>query len=127
TADTAPGFHYAYDCNNVDLSGSTYASTPASTAPTSSTYVYASAHHTVKARIIDKDGGFSQYTTPVHVNNVAPTADLSASSPINRSEERRVGKASQPHPSHAHTADSGHNAYECKTGDHQGATYAHPA
>src|SRR5439155_7496440 len=29
--------------------------------------------HTVKGRIIDKDGGFSEYTASVHVNNVNPS------------------------------------------------------
>src|SRR2546429_7649231 len=82
-ADTAAGFHYAYDCNNGDLSGATYANTAGSSASTTCSYDDGPSDHTVKARIIDKDGGFSQYTTPVHVNNVAPTADLSASSPIN--------------------------------------------
>ena len=31
------------------------------------------ATRTVRARIIDKDGGFTEYTTTITVNNVAPS------------------------------------------------------
>ncbi len=71
SADTNTGFHYAFSCTNGDLSGSTYAdsSTDASTSCT----FYDNGTYTVKGRIIDKDGGFTEYTTAVVVNNVVPT------------------------------------------------------
>src|SRR5207249_3318925 len=75
-ADTTAGFHYAFSCSNGDLSGSTYAGsgTAASTQCTfadNGTYV-------VKGRIIDKDGGATDYTTSVVVNNVKPTVTAPA-------------------------------------------------
>src|SRR2546429_7224216 len=99
-ADTAAGFHYAYDCNNGDLSGATYANTAGSSASTTCSYDDGPSDHTVKARIIDKDGGFSQYTTPVHVNNVAPTANPSASNPNHKRSSQTVSPTThlnQPH------------------------------
>src|SRR2546429_4176462 len=67
TADTNAGFHYAYSCSNGDLSGATYANTAGSTSSTQCTYNDGVSNHTVKARIIDKDNGFTEYTTVVHV------------------------------------------------------------
>jgi hypothetical protein len=43
--------------------------------------------YTVKARIIDDGDGFTEYTTVVTVNNVAPTATL---------VERRPGERGEP-------------------------------
>ena len=80
---TAAGFHYAYSCSNGDLSGATYANTAGSTASTTCTYDDGPSTRTVKARIIDKDDGFSEYTTVVTVDNVAPTASLSNNGPVN--------------------------------------------
>ena len=36
---------------------------------------------TFRARVIDKDGGYNEYTTAVTVNNVAPTLAFSGSNP----------------------------------------------
>jgi large repetitive protein len=69
--DTTAGFRYAYSCTNGDLSGATYAGTAGSTASTACTFGD-NGSYTVKARIIDKDNGFSEYTTTVVVNNAAP-------------------------------------------------------
>src|SRR5204862_903851 len=71
SADTAAGFHYAFSCTNGDLSGSTYGGSGTS-ASTSCTFAD-NGTHTVKGRIIDKDGGFNEYTTDVVVKNVRPT------------------------------------------------------
>src|SRR6185436_8409279 len=65
-ADTAAGFHYAYSCSNGSLAGATYAGSGTSDS-TSCTYDDGPSSHTVKARIIDKDGGFTEYTTTVAV------------------------------------------------------------
>ena len=83
SADTTAGFHYAYDCADGDLSGATYAGSGTSASATC-TYDDGPSSHTVKARIIDKDGGFSEYTTSVTVLNVPPTPHITgapASSP----------------------------------------------
>jgi hypothetical protein len=61
-ADRTAGFHYAYDCNGgslVSAGSGTSASTVCNyTAPGS---------YTVRARIIDKDGGFSEYTRAITI------------------------------------------------------------
>src|SRR3989441_348747 len=71
-ADTAAGFHYAYHCD-----GSVFAAAPLyATSGTSATNTCTFADngtYTVRARIIDKDVGYSEDTTAVTVNNVPPT------------------------------------------------------
>jgi hypothetical protein len=82
SADTAAGFHYAFSCTNGDLSGATYAGSGTSTSTTCTFTDNGS--YTVRARIIDKDGGFTEYTTAVVVNNVPPvlTAVTGPSAPV---------------------------------------------
>ena len=72
STDTTAGFHYAYDCANGSLAGATYTGS-GTTASTTCTFADGPATRTVKARIIDKDGGYTEYTTDVTVNNAAPT------------------------------------------------------
>src|SRR5947207_2883480 len=54
--------------------------------------------HTVKARIIDKDGGFSEYTTAVTVNNVVPSVTAPANQSSNEGENHSfsLGSFSDP-------------------------------
>jgi hypothetical protein len=69
-ADTAAGFHYAYACDNGSLAAATYGGSGTST---STTCTFAdNGTRTVRARIIDKDNGYSEYTTNVTVSNVPP-------------------------------------------------------
>src|SRR5205823_5484208 len=70
-ADTAAGFHYAYACDNGSLASATYGGS--GTTATHPCTFDDNGTYTVKARIIDKDGGFTEYTTDVVVDNVAPT------------------------------------------------------
>src|SRR5207253_9332959 len=89
SADTAAGFRHAYSCTNRSPYTTPYRSS-AGDASHDCTYAD-NGTYTVKARIIDKDGGFSEYTTNVVVTNVAP----SLSPPVDdnaRADERRVGK-----------------------------------
>src|SRR5204863_201554 len=97
TADTNAGFHYAYSCSNGDLSGATYAGSGTS-ASTSCTFDDGPSTHTVKARIIDKDGGFSQYQTVVSVTNVDPTASAPSPQSSNEGENHsfNLGSFSDP-------------------------------
>jgi len=74
STDTAAGFHYAFSCTNGDLSGATYANSGTS-ASTNCPFAD-NGSFTVKGRIIDKDGGYTEYTTSVTVNNVKPTVSL---------------------------------------------------
>jgi hypothetical protein len=123
SADTAVGFHYAYSCTNGDLSGATYAGSSAN-ASAQCSYDDGPSDHTVRARIIDRDGGFSQYTTSVHVANVAPTATLANNGPVDEGASATVSFSNQSDPSSADTAAGFHYAYSCSNGDLSGATYA---
>ena len=64
--DVAAGFHYAFACDNSSLTGATYANSSASSS-TTCTFSEPPVLHDVRARIIDKDNGFSEYTTTVIV------------------------------------------------------------
>jgi PKD repeat protein len=76
-ADTTAGFHYAFSCDGSAFSPApTYAS--AGTSASTSCPTPDSPSQTVRARIIDKDGGFNEYTTSITVNNVAPSVTAAA-------------------------------------------------
>lgn len=75
SADTTAGFHYAFDCDDGDLSAATYA-TSGTGASTTCTFPDGPAFEVVRARIIDKDDGYTEYTTTVTVNNVKPTVTI---------------------------------------------------
>jgi hypothetical protein len=71
TADATAGFHYSFACNGLTASLATvYAG--AATADHSSCSFADNGSYTVKARIIDKDNGYTTQSTIVSVNNVAP-------------------------------------------------------
>jgi len=88
STDTATGFHYAYDCNGGSLAGATYASSGTS-ASTSCTFPDGNASKTVRARILDKDDGFTEYTVAVTVNNVAPVL----TGPANQTADEGTAKS----------------------------------
>jgi len=70
-ADVAAGFTYAFDFDGdgaFEVSGSS---------PSASHAFTTVGPHTVTGRIIDKDGGYSDYAATVTVLNVSPTAALS--------------------------------------------------
>ena len=84
--DTAAGFHYAYDFDNNgtwDLGDGTYAGS--GTAATANLPAALTddgpVTRTVKGRILDKDGGFTEYTTTITVTNVRPTATFTNNGP----------------------------------------------
>ncbi len=77
TTDTMAGFRYAYDLDNngtFDVGDGTYVGSVGTTSQLVSAALLAEGPgtHTVKGRIIDKDGGFTDYTTTITINNVAP-------------------------------------------------------
>jgi len=123
SADTTAGFHYAFSCTNGDLSGATYAASGTG-ASTPCTFDDGPATKIVKARIIDKDGGHTEYTTNVTVNNVAPTATLSNNGPVNEGSAATISFSAQSDPSSADTAAGFHYAFSCTNGNLSGATYA---
>jgi PKD repeat protein len=70
SVDTAAGFHYAFACDDGSLDGATYVGT--GTSPSTACTFDDDGGYTVRARIIDKDDGYSEYQTVVTVTNVAP-------------------------------------------------------
>jgi PKD repeat protein len=77
SVDTAAGFRYAYDFNNdgiFDVGDGTYAGSPAVSkqAVPASLLEDGPTAPIVRARIIDKDGGYTDYFTEIEVNNVPP-------------------------------------------------------
>jgi len=80
-ADEDAGLRYSYDFDNngsFDSGNGTYAgsSSSASVAVPASFLSDGDDDVTVLGRIIDKDGGYSEYTTVIHVSNVAPTITI---------------------------------------------------
>ena len=71
SADVSAGFHYAYSCDGSAIAITTY-----SAAGTSASQICTFGDNgsmTVLGRIFDKDSGYTDYTTNVVVNNVAPS------------------------------------------------------
>jgi hypothetical protein len=122
STDTAAGFHYAHSCTTGDLSGATYAGS--GTSASASCTFDDNGTYTVKARIIDKDDGYTEYTTGVAVNNVAPTATLGNNGPVNEGSPATISFSVQFDPSNADTTAGFHYAYDCYDGSLAGATYA---
>ena len=107
--DIAAGFHYAFDLDNDgiwDAGDGTYAnsSTDSSTIVAANYLTEGPGTQVVKGRIIDKDGDYTDYTTTIVVNNVAPSATLSNSGPVNEGSTATVSFGSQYDPSSLDTA-----------------------
>ncbi len=121
TADTAAGFHYAFSCDNSSLATATYAGsgTDASTQCTYSDNQVA----TVRARIIDKDGGVTEYTTEVTVNNAAPTATLTNNGPRDEGSSVSVTFSGATDPSSVDVAAGLAYVFSCSNGDLSGFDY----
>ncbi len=121
--DQAAGFTYSYDFDNdgaFEITGSASAS---ATVP-AAYLAEGPGIRTVGSRIIDKDGGFNDYTTTISITNVAPSATLSAGSPINEGSSSEVTFSSPLDPSSVDTAAGFHYAFSCTDGSLAGATYA---
>lgn len=87
SVDTAAGFRYAFDFDNngtFEIGDGTYAGSGAATSATVPASFLADGNgaRTVRGRILDKDGGFTDYTTAITVNNVAPTFEAGADETI---------------------------------------------
>jgi hypothetical protein len=122
STDLATGLHYAYSCTNGSLAAATYAGS--GTATSTSCDFADSGPRSVRARIIDKDGGFSEYSTTVTVDNVAPTATLSNNGPIDEGVAATISFSNPSDPSTADTTAGFHYAFSCTNASLAGATYA---
>jgi hypothetical protein len=107
-ADEAAGFTYAFDC------GSGYGAFSASSTATCSTND--SGTRTVKGKVKDKDGGVSEYTASVTVNNVAPTATFANDGPVNEGTSFHLSLTSPQDPSSADVAAGFQYAFDCGSG-----------
>jgi hypothetical protein len=123
SADTSAGFHYAFSCVNASLGSATYA-TSGSVDSTSCSFDDGPSTHTVRARIIDKDGGFTEYTTVVTVRNVAPTASLANNGPVDEGSAATISFSGASDPSGPDTAAGFHYAFACNGGSLSTATYS---
>ncbi|MCI0684585.1 MAG: PKD domain-containing protein, partial [Gemmataceae bacterium] len=81
-ADMAAGFKYSFDFDNNGQFEVTNSAGSSATVP-ASFLADGPGARTVRARIIDKDGGYTDYTTSIAINNVAPTATIGNSGPVN--------------------------------------------
>lgn len=119
SADTTAGFKYAFDCGDGSGYGPFSVSDSASCTTTDSGLRHA------KGQIKDKDGGVSEYTADVTVNNVAPTANFAASSPISEGSSSALSFTGASDPSSADTAAGFHYSFACDGLDSSlAATYA---
>lgn len=87
SVDTAAGFRYAYDFDNngtFEIGDGSYAGSGTATSATipASYLADGPSARTVRGRILDKDGGFTDYTTAITVLNVAPTFEAGADETI---------------------------------------------
>lgn len=73
-ADKDAGFRYAFACDGGPLDGATYAAS--GTSASTNCALEDSETQTVRARIIDKDGGYSEYTREVAINNISPNGTI---------------------------------------------------
>ncbi|HVX59780.1 MAG TPA: Ig-like domain-containing protein [Pirellulales bacterium] len=112
-ADTTAGFHYSFTLDSGSLATSYSAAGTAS----STTLPFAdSGSYTVYGRIFDKDGGYSDYSTEVTVNNVAPTATLSNDGPIDEGGSATISFSSPTDPSSGDVAAGFHYSFALTPG-----------
>jgi hypothetical protein len=74
-ADVTAGFKYSYDFNNDGTFETANSTSATATVPAS--YLATTGAHTIHGRIIDKDGGFTDYTTTIQVNAASGGASIS--------------------------------------------------
>jgi uncharacterized delta-60 repeat protein len=73
SVDTSAGFTYSYDFGDTGTFEITGSTSPSATVPPS--YLSTPGTVTVRGRISDKDGGYTDYTHQITVTNVAPTVN----------------------------------------------------
>lgn len=115
SADENAGFHYAFACDGGPLADATYENS-STDASITCTFDDGPSSHVVRARIIDQDDGFTEYTTEVIVDNIAPTATFNVTAIVDEGGEVTV---SLTDPIDASTADSTAGfwyAFDCGVG-----------
>jgi hypothetical protein len=112
-ADKNAGFRYAFACDGGSLDGAAYANSGIA-ALTDCTFDD-NGTKTVRARIIDKDGGFNEYTKGITVNNVAPTATLNDPASADQGNNFTISLTDASDPSSADEASLTY-AFDCGDG-----------
>ncbi|MBC7249991.1 MAG: DUF11 domain-containing protein [Anaerolineae bacterium] len=108
SADTAAGFEYTFDCGSGY--GTWSATNTASCATTDDGSVV------VGGRIRDKDGGETEYTATVTVNNVAPTATFNAPAEVDEGDNIVLSLTNPSDPSPVDAATGFQYAFNCGSG-----------
>jgi hypothetical protein len=107
-ADTAAGFSYAFDCGDgfgaFEVTNTTACETNDSGA------------RTVKGRIRDKDGGVSEYTRQVTIDNVAPSATFNAPASVAEGSAIALSLANPADPSTVDAQAGFSYAFDCGSG-----------
>ena len=93
TADTTAGFSYSYDFDS-DGTFEIVGSVDASVTVPASYLDDGPSGQTVTARIADKDGGYTDYTTMINVTNVAPTLTISGIAAVDEGSPYTLNLAS---------------------------------
>jgi Thrombospondin type 3 repeat len=110
TEDTDAGFHYAFSCDGSALPD-TYAAADASNSANCT--FHDNGVYQVTGRIFDKDDGYTDYTTMVHVHNVPPTAAISNDGPTDEGGSATVSFTDQSDPSSDDTNAGFRYAFSC--------------
>jgi len=108
-------FEYAFDCGDGGGYGA-WSATNTATCPTTD-----NATRTVKGRIKDKDGGETEYTGTVPVNNVAPTATFNYPVSVNEGDDINLSLSDAYDPSSTDTAAGFEYAFDCGDGSGYGS------
>lgn len=119
--DTAAGFAYRFACD-----GSTFAPAVA-TSSSICAFDDGPSAHVVRARVIDKDGGEVTLETTVEVLDVAPTATLAPTAPVDEGSAFSVELTAPHDPSSADTASGFAYAFDCGDGNGYSAFAETPA
>lgn len=94
--DIAAGFRCSYDFDNDGVFE--IADSPAASAVVPASYLAVGPSiRTVRARIADKNGGFTDYTTTILINGVPPTVNVGTDATITQGDSlSRIGSFSDP-------------------------------
>jgi hypothetical protein len=81
TTDTIAGFRYSYDFNNDGTFEIDNSTSPSAVVP-AAYLADGPGIRTIRGRIADKDGGYTDYTTTIQVLNVAPSVSVGTTATI---------------------------------------------
>jgi len=114
SGDKAAKFTFAFDCG--DGTGYGAWSSPASLSAARVCATDDNGSRTVKAKILDKDGGERVYMGSVTVRNLAPSATFDAPSSVNEGQSINLSLTSPSDPSSVDTGIGFSYAFDCGSG-----------